>query len=172
MMTRSNPILACGLFLVLSVVAAAQGNANRPRANAVDRPPLEDMIEGLYVSRFQEELGLNEDQFSKMLPTIRQNLRERREFAARRTRALNRLRQLLQQGAGDDELRSQLREVDRADADAANRAQNLYGKLDPMLSTTQQAKLRIFEFAIDQRLRRMIDQARSAEQPRRPLRNP
>lgn len=170
-MMRFHLIRACLLILVSWASVTAQSNASRPRANALDRPPLEDMIEGLYVSRFQEELGLNEEQFSKMLPAIRQNLRERREFAARRARALARLRQLLQQGASEEELRSHLREVDRAEADAASRAQSLYSKLDPMLSATQQAKLRVFEFAIDQRLRRMIDQARSPATPRRPNRN-
>lgn len=176
---RTRTLIPAAAFIWIAATALhAQGppgpspnlrQPNRAQANMDPEPerPVAEIIEGLYISRFQEDIGVSDEQFTRILPMLRQNLRERREFGERRTRALARLRQMIQSNAEEDELKRQLREVDRSESDAATLQQSFVAKVDPILTTAQQARLRVFQMMIDQRVRRMIDRVRApnARQP-------
>ena len=123
---------------------------------------LEDMVEGFYISQFPQQVEVGDEQYAKILPVLRQHLRERREISARRTRALNQLRMLVQRGASEDELRKLIADIDKADMDAEASRERFLGNVDPLLSVQQQAKVRIFQVAIEQRIRQMLDRIQNA----------
>lgn len=160
--------------LMLSVATGSLLAQQLRRRDQVGPAPVEELVEGFYVSRLQEELALSDEQFVKILPVLRQSLRERREKAQRRARALNELRQLMDQGASEEEIKKQVCEVDQAELDAATAQQKLASSVDPLLSPAQQAKWRIFQVSIEQRIRRMLDRSRlpGPPLPPGPLRPP
>ena len=89
-MKKLIPVL---LLLILSTSAALSQQRQPLRPG---QPALEDMVEGFYVSQFQQQVEVADEQYVKILPVLRQQLKERREISGRRTRALNQLRMLVQ----------------------------------------------------------------------------
>ncbi len=132
----------------------------RPNAMAPRGAPIEDLVEGFYISQFSEVVGVGDDQLAKVLPILRQGLRERREIAARRAQTLNQLRLVTERGDAEDEIRKLVREIDKTDADALTRQQKLVNEIDPHLNARQQAKFRMFQVMVEQRIRQMLDRAR------------
>jgi hypothetical protein len=120
-------------------------------------------VDRFYSEQLRTQVELNEDQFDEIVPILRLALRERRDIEARRTRATNQTRLAIRRGASDDELRELISDMDRADADRQASQQRFLRSIEPILSVQQLARLRVFEVAIEQRIRAMIDQARVSQ---------
>ena len=129
--------------------------------------PIQEMIEGFYVSRLQRELDLDDEQFGRILPLLRESLRERNELGQRRARALNQLRRALQSDASEDEMTRRIAEVDASDLALREAQANLLRSVDPDLSPGQRARLRFVQPNLEERIRNMIERsrARSAQRP-------
>jgi Spy/CpxP family protein refolding chaperone len=141
--------------LAVATGAWAQG-APRSGAGRPARDELFKMIDAYIVSNLQESLSLTDEQFVKLLPLVKKRQATRRDFAQRRREAIGEMRRLLESGTatelriGDLLKALKAQEVDeplalRRDADA----------VDAVLSPLQQAKLRILEARVEQRLREL-----------------
>jgi hypothetical protein len=150
------------VFIIATLSTAGFSQQRQPRRpNAAARPAIEDVVEGFYVSQFPQQVEVNDEVFAKILPLLRQALQERRGISARRIRALARLRLLTRQNGSEEEMKRLIREVDRADADAQASQEKFLAAVDPLLDARQQANLRIFQSNIEQRIRSMIERART-----------
>jgi hypothetical protein len=79
-----------------------------------------------------------------------------KEISQRRTRALNQLREAIQRGGSEDDLKRLIRDFDAADADYQSNQEKFLANVDPLLDTRQQAKLRIFQVTADNRMRQIL----------------
>jgi hypothetical protein len=157
--------LVPAVLIIATLSTAAFSQQRQPRRpNAAVRPAIEDVVEGFYVSQFQQQVEVNAEAFAKILPVLRQALQERRGISARRIRALTQLRMLTRQNDSEEEMKRLIREVDGADADAQASQEKFLATVDPLLDARQQANLRIFQSNIEQRIRRMIERARTSPQ--------
>ena len=142
-----------------------QRNPNRiPRNNLA---PIQDVVEGFYVSRFQRELELDDNQFAKVLPALRHSLQKRTEIGRQWTRALTAMRQALRNGASDEEMLERIREVDSADVELRTVQERLLREVDPVLTPTQRARLRIVQPNLERRIRNLIERSRNPGGQRR-----
>lgn len=148
-----------------------QQNRLQPKRVNPDRPLprralLEESVLGFYVKQFQQAAEVSPEVFAKILPFLEQFVEDRFEISQRRTRALNQMRQAVNRGGSDEDLRSTIREVDSADEEfQANQAKFL-SAVDPLLSTRQQARLRIFMVGADNRLRQILNTVQNGNQQR------
>ena len=131
------------------------GPATRPAA----RPPvpIEDMVEGFYVSRFQAQMQLSDEQFTRILPVLRESLGEMRSLATQKRRALNQLANAIRRNEADETLQRMSDEVDRTDQAFLSVQQKMQSDLDPLLTPSQRARFRVFRDRIDQQIRQMIN---------------
>src|SRR2546422_4300797 len=154
---------------VASVLAFPQEKA-QPRletgqqGNGIPRRVLQDAVLGFYVGQFQQQTEVSSEVFAKILPFLQQFVQDRFEISQRRTRALNQLRQAVQRGGSEDDLKRLIREFDAADADSQSNQEKFLGNVDPLLDARQQAKLRIFQVMADNRMRQILT---SVQNPRR-----
>ena len=137
-----------------------QRNLNRPgpRNNIA---PIQDVVEDFYVSRFQRKLELDDAMFAIVLPALRESLEERTELGRRRVRKLIQLRQALRNGASDEEIIKNIQDVDKTDIELRAVQENLFNAVDPELSPTQRARLRIVQPDLEQRIRGLIERSRN-----------
>ena len=135
----------------------------RPNPNRLEATrTIEDMVESFYVSRFQAEMQVTDDQFARLLPTLRESIREQRQVAVRQNQARNQLRRRVLAGnASEDELRNAIRELDRLDDEASDSQRRLLASVDAVLTPVQQARFRVFRFQIEQRIRQLMQGARN-----------
>src|SRR5438445_1364555 len=126
------------------------------QGNGIPRRVLQDAVLGFYVGQFQQQTDVSNEVFAKILPFLQQFVQDRFEISQRRTRALNQLRQAVQRGGSEDDLKRLIREFDAADADSQSNQEKFLGNVDPLLDARQQAKLRIFQVMVDNRMRQIL----------------
>ena len=134
------------------------------QGNGIPRRVLQDAVLGFYVGQFQQQTEVSNEVFAKILPFLQQLVQDRFEISQRRTRALSQLRQAVQRGGSEDELKRLIREFDAADADFQSNQEKFLGNVDPLLDARQQAKLRIFQVMADNRMRQILT---NVQNPRR-----
>src|SRR5207244_10617399 len=133
-----------------------RADAPKRAANPIPRRVLQDAVLGFYVGQFQQQTEVSSEVFAKILPFLQQFVQDRFEISQRRTRALNQLRQAVQRGGSEDDLKRLIREFDAADADSQSNQEKFLGNVDPLLDARQQAKLRIFQVMADNRMRQIL----------------
>jgi hypothetical protein len=133
-----------------------------------NRAPIQDMIEGFYVSRLQQELNLGDDQFVQILPSIRGSLEQRNQLSQQHNRVRNALEEAIENGASDQELSSLIEQFDQSDRELRNVQDRLLDEIDPSLSIEQRARFRIVQPAVEGRVRELIERSRAGAEDRRP----
>jgi len=155
------------LTFVLAGTARAQAPASpghvRPREEAFK------MIDAYIVSNLQESLGLTDEQFVKVLPLVKRLQTERREMFQRRQQILRELRWSLQAGtATEAQVADRLREVKAIEAEEPVRTRKNLEAIDAALTPLQQAKFRVLEEEVAQKIRELMGHIRRQGRPGRP----
>ena len=93
-------------------------------------------------------------------------LSERRELAEKRRENLRELRQAFQSGtATEGRVAERLRDVKALEADEREKTRRNLEALDGVLTPLQQAKFRVMEVEIEQKIRDLLNQARQRRRP-------
>jgi hypothetical protein len=162
------------LLAVGSGGAAAFAQEEPPAA--ADRPGREEafrMVDAYLVSNLQEGLGLSDEQFAKAIPLVKKVQAERRQYLLERTRTVREMRRLLRQGgATEAQLLDLLKQLNALDAEGPSRTRTNVAALDAVLTPLQQAKYRILEADVEQRMRELMNRARPRGAPRVGARTP
>jgi hypothetical protein len=156
------------LSFVVTLAAAALAVAQAPPAGRDEATPGGDsrreafrVVDAYVVSNLQESLGLTDDEFVKVLPLVRKLQTNRREAVLERGRLLRQLRRQLRSGStAETEVRQTLDELKTAEGAFPERTRADLAALDAALTPLQQAKFRVLELEVEQRLRELIGRAR------------
>jgi hypothetical protein len=120
------------------------------------------MVDAYVVANLPESLGLDDGRFAEVLPLVQKVQADRREFYLSRARALWRLRLLLGSGrATEAQVLAQLSRLKALEEEGPARVRHRLEELDAALTPVQQAKYRVLEFEVEQRMRRLVARARS-----------
>ena len=157
--------LAFGLALWSAAAAGAQVAPPGP-SQAPARDEAFRMIDAYVVSNLQDSLALSDDQFVKLLPIVKRLQNERRDLLQRRQQMLRELRQTLLSGAATETaVTERLKDLKGIEAELPDRERRNIEAIDAVLNPLQQAKFRLMEAEIEQRIRELLRQMRV---PRRP----
>jgi hypothetical protein len=155
--------LVLTLVLVLGGgVAHALAQENAP---AVTGRPARDeafkMVDAYVLSNLQESLGLDDEQFAKAVPLVKRLQGERRTYFLERTRTVREMRRLLRRGgATEAQVLDRLNRLKALDAEGPVQIRKNFDALDALLTPVQQAKYRILEVEVEQRMRELMSRAR------------
>jgi len=145
-------------------------------AGAADRPGREEafkLVDAYLVSNLQESLGLTAEQYAKAIPLVTNLQSERRQYLLERTRAVREMRRLLQRGgATEAQVLDLLKRLKALDEDGPARTRKNLEALDAMLDPLQQAKYRVLELEVEQRMRELLNRVRPRSAPRQGARPP
>ena len=126
------------------------------------------MVDAYIVSNLQESLELNDQQFVKVLPLVKKFQSDRRGFAERRHEILREMRRLLESGrATEGRIGELLRDVKAIEGEEPAALRRDVDALDAVLTPIQQAKLRVLQLEIEQKLRELMGRVRQGQGPRR-----
>jgi Spy/CpxP family protein refolding chaperone len=129
-----------------------------------ERPPRAEafkIVDAYVMSNLQESLGLTDEQFAKAIPLVKRLQTERREYYLERTRKVREMRRLLRQGgATEAQVLELLRQVKALDADGPAAVLRNLEALDAVLTPVQQAKFRVLELEVEQRMRELVNRVR------------
>jgi Spy/CpxP family protein refolding chaperone len=144
----------------LILAACASAAAAQEAAPPAGRPPRHDreeafrMVDAYIAGKLKGSLGLTDDQLAKVLPMVTQLHRDRREIFHRRQQLLRDLRRTLASGtATEAEVQQSLAEVKRLENDENVRLRRDREAVDAALTPLQQAKFRVLEAEVEQKIR-------------------
>jgi hypothetical protein len=147
--------------LALAALGAIPAGAQQDAPSGLGREELVKLIDAYVLSNLQESLGLSDELFVRILPLVKNWQANRRTHQQRRSSALGEMRRLLERGAATEpRLRELLGELKRADLDQQTTQQKDVEAIDAQLSVEQQAKLRVFEARVQERLREILQRRR------------
>jgi Spy/CpxP family protein refolding chaperone len=126
------------------------------------------MVDAYIAGRLQESLGLSEEQRAKVLPLVTQLHRDRREILRRRIQAVREMRRMLASGtATEAEVQQKLAEVKRLESEEPEKLRRNRQAVDAALTPLQQAKLRVLEAEVEQKIRSLRHRGEGRPGPRR-----
>jgi hypothetical protein len=157
-------MLAMALVLLAVRGLHAQGGPQNP-------PPRDEafkIIDAYVMSNLQESLGLSDEQFVRLLPLVKKLQDERRGFAQRRMRAVMELRQAFRSGvATEAHVGERLRELKDVETQEPGAVKRHRDAIDGALTPVQQAKFRVMEVEVEQRIRQLMSRVRQDGPQRR-----
>jgi hypothetical protein len=161
--------LLSGLVFVAAAAGAQQdAPAGRPAREEAFR-----MVDAYLVSNLQESLGLSDEQFAKAIPVVKKLQRERREYLLERVRLMREMRRLMQQGGvAEAPVLELLQQAKKLESEGPERTRRNLEALDALLTPMQQAKYRVLEGEVEQRVRELTNRARAARPGARQRGNP
>ena len=177
MMKRLAILSVAALNLVTAASAGAQGAQQRPGRQgrqAQQAPALTDdpavtpneiqrMFDAYALVQAQDQLKLNDDQYSRFLVRFKSLQEVRRRSLQEHTRLVAELRRLLMQGQVDEgQLKDRMQALQEVDSRAVADVKKAYEALDQVLDVKQQASLRVFEEQMERRKIELITRARQA----------
>src|SRR5512147_464761 len=152
--------------LILGLLLAGggpQGQARHGAGAGAEHPGRAEafkMVDAYVISNLQESLGLSDEQFAKAVPLVQKLQTERREYLVERTRKIREMRRLLHQGgASEAQVQDLLRQVKALDAEGPAATRRNLEALDAVLTPLQQAKFRVLELEVEQRMRELVRRA-------------
>jgi Spy/CpxP family protein refolding chaperone len=126
-------------------------------------------VDAYIISNLQESVGLTDEQFVKVLPLVKRFQQERREVMERRRQGLRELRQMLQSGtATEAQVVERLRQVKALEAEEGDRVRRNLEAIDGVLTPIQQAKFRIMQIEVEQKIREILEEVRERRRAGRP----
>lgn len=155
------PCAVFALWLWAGVPLLAQEPPRGPRPPDARREEAFRMVDAYVVSNLQESLGLSEEAFVKVLPLVKKLQTSRREHLLSRSHLLRELRRELASGTTTEaEVRETLRQLKEVETAGSERVRLGMSDLDAALSPLQQAKFRLLELEVEQRMRELMGRAR------------
>jgi hypothetical protein len=149
-------LLACGA----AAPAARAQEETAPGAERHTRAEAFRMVDAYLMSNLQESLGLTDEEFAKVVPLVQKLQTDRRQYLIERTRTIREMRRMLHQGgASETQVLELLRQVKALDADGPAATRRDAEALDAALTPLQQAKLRVLELEVEQRMRELVRRA-------------
>jgi len=167
--SRGRALLLAVVLVAVSPFAFAQEETpeGRPRPRG-GREEAFKMVDAYVVSNLQESLGLTDEQFVKLLPLVRKLQTDRRDYYLSRGRALREMRRLLASGSATEaQVLDLLKEVKALDADGPAKTRKNLEAIDAALTPIQQAKYRVLEMEVEQRMRELMGRVRPGGRPQR-----
>ena len=158
-----------GLALALSLAAPggfAQESGDRRGRSKERRDEAYRMVDAYVIANIQESLGLDDDTYVKVIPLVNSLQKVRREYFRERSRGVRGLRRLLRSGSATEaQVEEALSALKRLEADGPERIRKQAEALDAVLSPLQQAKYRVFEVEVEQRMRELMRRGRGDRSP-------
>ena len=156
--------------MVATVVPAQEGS--RSSRDHERRDEAFRMVDAYVIANIQESLGLDEEQYARVIPLVTMLQKARREYFRERGQALRQMKQLLSSGAATESRLGEAVASQKAlEVEGPARIRERMDELDAVLSPVQQAKYRVFEVEVERRLRDLMRRGRrerTQQSPPRP----
>jgi hypothetical protein len=155
-------MLCVALLASVGLPTAVVGAQSEKRSDREEqREEAFRMVDAYIVANIQESLGLDEETYARIIPVVTKLQKVRRQFWEERRREEKKLRHLLRSGtATEAEVETHLTSLKALEVEGPRQIRRQMDELDALLTPLQQAKYRVFEGEVEDRLRELLRKAR------------
>jgi len=158
---------ANGAFAAQAARPGKQGKANQPPAattpdgQQVSPAEVRRMFDSYALLQAQDALKISNEQFPKFLMEFKALQEMRRKTLQDRNRIVQELRRLsLEPTPNEAQLKDRMKELRDLEERGHNDVRKAYDNIDQVLDVKQQARFRVFEQQMEQRLLQLVARAR------------
>jgi len=138
-----------------------EGGSRRP-----NREEIAGMLEAYIISKLQEALQLNDEQYARVIVAQKRLNEHRREHQRQRRETLQQLqRALAAVEASDEEIARLLERLDQLRTDFETQQKADYKAIEALLTVKQRARYRLLEIEIERRMQELIREIRRERRP-------
>jgi Spy/CpxP family protein refolding chaperone len=162
-------LVIIGIVAIGAVTASAQQRGPAPAVQEAGITPAEiqRMFDAYALLQAQDQLKIGDEQYSQFLTRFKALQDIRRKSLQERTRIVNELRRMLNEGQADDaQIKERLKMIEEIDARTSAEVRKAYEAIDQVLDLHQQAKFRVFEENMERRKLELVTRARLANRPK------
>jgi len=152
-------ILSVMIILVVNMPLQAQMEAPPAEPKRQGERRLMERVDRLKKVRMIEMLELTEDQSARFIARLNEHETKRRELASAKHDALDRIDRLVRNHAEDKELEAVFVKITDLNAGMVEEGNTFFLGLKDLLSTTQRARLLLFERQFERELRDALREA-------------
>jgi hypothetical protein len=157
-------MVSMAVLLGGSIDARAQarsgGTADEPTVTPFE---LQRLFDSYALLQAQEQLKINDEQYTRFLPRFKALQDARRQALQQRTRVLAEVRRLLADAQLDEgQLKDRLKQLQDIEGRGEADARKAYEAIDQVLDIRQQAQFRVFEEQMERRKLELVTRARQA----------
>jgi hypothetical protein len=168
--------VVCAMWLLAATPASAQRGAAPagPPGAELGQNEVQRLFDAYMAMQAQEALGLDDDQFSRFLPRLRELHQLHRRLEGERMRTTMELARMLAPGRTPDEarLRDQMKRLADLEARTYAELRAAHDAIDQVLDVPRQARFRVFELQMERRKLDLLLRARRAQPGRQGLEGP
>jgi len=161
------------VILATSLGGGVRVYAQAPPAGTAEEPAvtpfeLQRLFDSYALLQAQDQLKINDEQYSRFLPRFKALQDARRQTLQQRARVLQDVRRLLADTSTDEaQLRDRLKQMQEIESRGQTEARKAYDAIDQVLDLRQQAQFRIFEEQMERRKIELVTRARQANRANR-----
>lgn len=119
----------------------------------VGNPDVRKQLEQIKIWQMTKDLNLPNEKAEKFFPIYNSYVAQLRETVAKRRDLVRQLDQMLQQGAGDDEISKQVDKITKLDEQLAEQHRHFINSLKGILTPTEIGKYIVFEQKFQREIR-------------------
>jgi hypothetical protein len=134
---------------------------NRPKLNEQQRNKREQTLVDTYVGGFQKNVGLSDEQTRKFSGVLGGYVRQQLRLAQNKKESLDRLKELTDQQAPQEEIQAQSKIQETIEAQQYNTQRRFFAQLNPELTPQQQANLKLYLENTGQNIRQAIQKSQN-----------
>ena len=175
-------LIACIAAVAPARAAWAQGAGKQGKQGRLSQPPattpgegpaqispgeVRRMFDSYALMQAQDALKISNEQFPKFLMQFKALQELRRKTQQEHTRLVQELRKLSAEATPDEaQLKDRLKALQSLDEQAHTDVRKAYEGIDQTLDVRQQARFRVFEMQMEQRMLQLVARARQANRPK------
>ena len=163
--------LVAGLLVAAATPVAALPMSQEPRAPSRADRDIQGLMDAYIISKMEEALELDDEQFAKMVLAQRKLQQHRRDYQRKRRESLRELQRLVRAADSEDEkIVALVGQLDTMKADLETTLREDYRTIDEILSARQRGRYRLLEVMLERRLQELMREVRG--RTRNPDRRP
>ena len=154
----------------LVVLSAAADLGASPAWQQSPMPPqragreVQDLIDAYVISKMQDALQIDDEQFAKMVVAQKKLQQHRRDYQRKRRAILRELQTMVRGSESpEDEVAARLERLEELKSEFEATSRKDYRKIDEILTVHQRARYRLLEVMLERRMQELLQEVRGRQ---------
>jgi len=163
----------------LVVLSAAADLGASPTWQQSPMPPqrdsreVQELMDAYVISKMQDALQLDDEQFAKMVVAQKNLQQDRRDYQRKRSAILRELQPMVRGSeSSEDEVAARLERLEELKSEFEATSREDYQAIDQILTVHQSARYRLLEVTLQRRMQELLQKVRGRQQPNPDSRRP
>jgi hypothetical protein len=158
-------VVSCSLVLFAAAdLGAGPPWQQSPLGPQRDGREIQELIDAYIISKMQDALQIDDEQFAKMIVAQKNLQQHRRDYQRQRGAILRELQAMVRGSESpEDEVAARLERLEELKSEFEASSREDYRKIDAILTVHQRARYRLLEVMVERRMQELVQKVRGRQ---------